>query len=105
MANDTLTFALGGKVTLQHFEQGTVLFRRLIFALSRKVEVTWVIDDLQPGSAVITLRGESAEPSKVEEIIRDYGSIGRALEQHETPQYGKRGSRASEEIMALAGVL
>ena len=84
MAKDTLTFALGGRIEIAEFADGIAAFRRLVAALTPKAAgVTWVVDDLQPGSAVVTLRGESSDPQAVERIINDYEKIGSTLECHE----------------------
>ena len=102
MANDTLTFALGGRVEIEDFEHGIILLRRLVSALSHGIRVTWVIEDLQPGSAVTTLRGESEDPTKVEQIVKDYADIGNALEHQEVLQYNRRVTQPAHAIEALA---
>ncbi len=102
MADNTLTFALGGRVLLEEFEQSVTLFRRLVSALTHRTEVDWVIEDLQPGSSVITLRGESEDTAKVAQTIQDYGDVGRALEHNEELQYTSRVVRAANAIKSLA---
>ena len=84
MAKDTLTFELGGRVEIASFADAISAFRRLVIALTPKnAGVTWVVEDLQPGSAVVTLRGEAIDPGAVERIVDDYEKIGAALESHE----------------------
>ena len=102
MANDTLTFELGGRVAIEDFEYGMTLLRRLVVALSRHSGATWVIEDLQPGSAITTLRGEAEDSSKVEAIVKDYAAIGSALERQEVLQYNKRVTQAAYAIKQLA---
>ena len=83
MAKDTLTFELGGRVEISDFANGIAAFRRLVSALTPKGSgVAWVVEDLQPGSAVVTFRGESADPATVERIVDQYERIGGAMEWH-----------------------
>ena len=69
MANNTLTFALGGWVAIEDFEHGISLLRRLVSALSHGGRVTWVIEDLQPGSAITTLRASRASVAVQEAVV------------------------------------
>lgn len=105
MAKDTLTFELGGRVEIAEFADGIVAFRRLVSALTpRNAGVTWVVEDLQPGSAVVTLRGEADDPVAVERIVDDYERIGAALSWHEDlPQLNQRAQSASYAIRDLTG--
>ena len=102
MANDTLTFAMGGRVEVGQFQQGITLFQRLVAALTHRSEVSWVVEDLQPGSATTTLRGEADDIAKVEKIVRDYDSIGKALEVGEPLHYHRSVNQAAEAIKTLA---
>jgi hypothetical protein len=103
MAKNTLTFELGGRVEISSFADGIAAFRRLVTALTPKnAGVTWVVDDLQPGSAVVTLRGEALDPQAVERIVDDYEKIGAALEWHgELPSTNSRVSGAAGAIQSL----
>lgn len=105
MAKNTLTFELGGRVEIADFADGVTAFRRLVVALTpRNAGVAWVIEDLQPGSAVVTLRGESDDPTAVERIVDDYEKIGAALSWHEDlPQLNQRALSASYAIRELTG--
>ena len=105
MAKDTLTFELGGRVEIAHFADGVAALRRLVAALTpRNAGVVWVVEDLQPGSAVVTLRGESEDPIAVERIVDDYERIGAALSQHEDLlQFNRQAKDASYTIRNLTG--
>ena len=84
MAKDTLTFELGGRVEMIDFTAGVTAFSRLVNALTpRNAGVTWVVEDLQPGSAVVTFKGEADDPAQVEKIVDQYERIGGAMEWHE----------------------
>lgn len=104
MAKNTLTFELGGRVEIAEFADGIVAFRRLVSALTPlHAGVTWVVEDLQPGSAVVTLRGEADDPVAVERIVDDYERIGAALSWHEDlPQPTSRMTNAANAIESLA---
>ena len=102
MARNTVTFALGGRVEIQALAEGISVLQRLINALTRSADVVWVVDDLSPGSAVATLRGEADDATKIERIVDDYGDIGGLLERQENLHYGKRIIQATDAIRNLA---
>ncbi len=109
MAKNTLTFELGGRVGLEEFSEGINAFRGLINALTPKdLKVTWVIDDLQPGSAIATFRGEAENMVDVEDIVELYGNVGYALakkeelSKHGEWQYNGKVSKAAQRIGNLA---
>ena len=79
MPNNTLTFEIGGQIELKDLEEGIRLFTQLINALTPSDRVAWIVHDLQPGSAVITLEGKAADEADVERVVRDYESIGEHL--------------------------
>ena len=103
MAKNTLTFELGGRVELADFANGITAFRRLVNALTpREAGVTWVVDDLQPGSAVVTLLGESDNPAAVEEVVEKYEKVGAGLSEHiELHKFNKRVRDAADIVRNL----
>ena len=104
MSKTTLTYEMGGQVELKDLENGITFFTRLVYSLTPMTGVAWVVEDLQPGSAIVTLRGEADDPTKVERIIDEYEKIGSSLSQHETPSHGKTGViQAAREIAVFAG--
>lgn len=100
MSETTLTFELGGRVELSELEEGIRLFTRLVSNLTPRSGVAWVVEDMQPGSALVTLRGESDDPAKVEQIISEYEQIGSALSRHETLHHTK--ARVVQAARAIA---
>ena len=99
MSKTTLTYEMGGQVELKDLENGVTLFARLVYSLTPRTGVAWVVEDLQPGSAIVTLRGEADDPARVERIIDEYEKIGSSLSQHETPSHAKTGViQAAREI-------
>ena len=83
MAKNTITFELGGRVDVRRLKEGISAFYGLMTALTDKTGVSWVVKDLKPGSAVITVQGEADDPAKVEQIVGQFGEIGKALKEQE----------------------
>ena len=79
MPNATLTFEIGGKIELKDLDTGIRLFTRLVDALTPREGVAWVVHDLQPGSAVITIESRADDDAAVERVVRDYESVGKRL--------------------------
>lgn len=80
MDKNTITFEIGGRVELKGFAEGIAAFQRLVNALTpRSSGVTWVVDDLQPGSAIATFRGEADNPAAVARIVSGYEQVGAAM--------------------------
>jgi hypothetical protein len=102
MTVNTLTLALGGEVPLDLFSQTIRHFQHLIELLSKEmgegVAITWTVDELSAGSAVITIRGEAADPGVVERVGRAYTIIGQSLEEGKPIPYGPSVARAAENI-------
>ena len=103
MAKNTITFEIGGRVELKGFADGIAAFQRLVNALTpRKSGVTWVVEDLQPGSAIATLRGEAGNPSTIEQIVNDYEKVGAAMAgAADLSGFSDRVARAGNGIKAL----
>lgn len=102
MPKNTITFELGGQIDINEFEKGLSAFRRLINALTPKnKDVTWIVEDLQAGSAIATLRCES-DVFNAERIVTDYENIGYALAQNKTvPSRNSQITKAANAIKAL----
>lgn len=79
MPNATLTFEIGGKIALNDLQKGISLFTRLVNALTPRDKVAWIVHDLQPGSALITIESNAADAAAVERVVRDYETIGKHL--------------------------
>ena len=84
MPKTTLTFEIGGCVEVNDFAAGIDAFQKLIRSLTPKgLKVAWVVEDLQPGSAIATFRGESDSTTHVEQIVERYENVGSALSRSE----------------------
>jgi hypothetical protein len=94
MAADTLTLALNGDVPLRTFAQAIDQFTRLVDALSgevaREAAIEWLIDDLQAGSAIATVRGQSERAEVVARVTAAYMIVGRALSAGQPIPYSDR---------------
>lgn len=94
MAGDTLTLALNGDVPLKTFAQAIDQFTRLVDALSgevaRDASIEWLIDDLQAGSAIATVRGESEQAALVGRVTAAYMIVGQALSLGQPIPYSDR---------------
>ena len=101
MPDATITFELGGRIDIKQMEKGVTVFRQLISALTGKSKVDWVVEDLQPGSATTTVRGECEESAIAERIVREYEEIGKALQNKEEIQTNNRVIRATDAVKKL----
>lgn len=79
MPNNTLTFEIGGQIQLKDLDTGIRLFTRLVNALTPRDRVAWIVHDLQPGSALITIESNAVDAAAVECVVRDYETIGKHL--------------------------
>ena len=103
MLGNTLTFEIGGEVKIDDLENGVVRFRRLVSALATGVAVTWVVEDLNIGSATITVRAESSDVAGVERVLEDYASVGQSLAEGEPLQLTQNSvTKAANDIALLA---
>lgn len=104
MSQNTITFEMGGRIDIKQFNQGISACTRLILALTGKEKVDWVVEDLQPGSATTTWRGEGAAPAVIEGIVRQYEKISKGLANEEDiPVDTKRQRKAVDAVVKVAG--
>jgi len=103
MARNTITFELGGRVPIETFRDGISYLQQLVAALTRGNNVTWIIEDLQVGSAITTLRGEAEDLEIVDQIVGEFAQIGSALASDEPlPRKSVHVTQAANAIQALA---
>jgi hypothetical protein len=105
MAENTLTLALGGNVSLDIFAQTMGNFEKLVDLLTKYVGggagVSWVVEDLSPGSTIVTIRGEAPEPEVVQKVGRAYVIIGHSLERGDPIPYSPEIVKAAESITQI----
>ncbi len=84
MSYDTITFAIGGTVTLDLFAIEMNRVGALVASLREEVAaglgMDWVLEDVHLGSAVTTWRGISDDQEGVSRVIHAYERVGEALE-------------------------
>ena len=95
MAKNTITIEMGGRVDYKGLKDGITAFCDLIAALTGTESVSWIVEDLRPSSAIVTLQGESDNPATVELIVDRFGEIGKNLELHEDISDQHRGTVAA----------
>lgn len=106
MPNSTMTIAVNGEVSLDSFVQAISHFRGMIIALKDEISpaarIKWLVDDLQSGSAVATVRGTSPTLHAVEPIAAAYLGVGRALADGRPVPYSPR---VTKEALGLTKIL
>ena len=105
MAADTLTLALNGRVSLADFASATVKLQRLVVGLAKQITpgatVEWEIADLQEGSAITTIRGETAKLDALDAIVTGYEFVGECLRNAKVIPYGPAVAKPANGIAAL----
>ncbi len=107
MPDNTLTIALEGDVSLNQFRETLNRFTNLVFSLAREVapgiDIDWLIDDLQAGSAIATIVGLAQEEEPVIRVVRSYGKIGNALEHREPIPFSSNIVREAKALTEVIG--
>lgn len=102
MNANTITLALGGDIPFEQFAQTMERFHRLIGLLTedlgRDAGISWTIDDLAFGSAVVSVRGESKQEEAIERITRAYAVIGESLEHGQPIPYSQQIVEAAKNL-------
>ena len=84
MPNNTMTLQLNGEITFSDFAEAVSRFNHLVDALSAHLNpregVNWFVDDLEIGSAITTIRGESPAMERVELVVEGFASVAQALQ-------------------------
>lgn len=107
MANDTLTLALNGEVSLRSFVEAVRGLHDLVSALTSELSesrVTWIVEALESGSAMATIRGShhSAEEAiAVAKVVNGYDRIGRSLERGEPLGYSEKVEKSARRILRV----
>ena len=105
MAPDTITLMLEGEVSLEAFATAVKSLNSLISALTIEEggNIEWTVEDLQPGSALATIKGRSPQPERVERVVQSYSDVGRALQQNVQIYRGPQVSRPALRLGRLVG--
>lgn len=107
MAEDTITLALNGRVTLADYDAAihalTDLVNGLQSEISPNLQTVWEIDDLQISSAIATIRAVSGNPEEVERVTRAYARVGQALAKQEPVPFPARVRQAAKQLTSIIG--
>ncbi len=105
MAPDTITLMLEGDVTLETFATAVKSLDSLISALTIEEGggIEWRVEDLQPGSALATIKGYSSQSERVERVVRGYNDVGRALRENIRINRGRKVSGPAMKLGRLVG--
>lgn len=105
MPDNMMTITFEGNVPLGLFAEGMSHFQSLVDALSAEVvqgaAIEWIVDDLQSGSTVATIRGESAEPESVERVVSAYAIVGRFLQNRQPIPYSDKVARHARALTSI----
>jgi hypothetical protein len=112
VADDTLTLALDGDVSLAEFAEAIRHFDSLVQAIARAESadhVRWVVANLEVSSTIATTRGiaapdqpEATIEKEIERVVSGYLRVGQSLERGEPiPYTNKDVIREAEAITAV----
>ena len=91
MADDIVTLALDGEISVADFAQAVQAFSGLLKALTDTVapnsDIEWMIERLDTSSAIMTARAESENVQQVESVTQAYSVIGRSMSVSEPIPY------------------
>ncbi|NJK78424.1 MAG: hypothetical protein HC876_13410 [Chloroflexaceae bacterium] len=104
MTTDTITLELNGDISLQDFATAMQRFYGLVNVLSSEVggtTIDWQIDELNAGSASITVRGNTDIPNTVEKIVLAFLTVGSSILSHEPIPYSKDVEQQADRLVRL----
>jgi hypothetical protein len=95
MRADTFSFKLNGVIHLKNFSSSLEDLFELLNVITKEIgdkstPISWVIDELDTGSAEVIVRGESPNKDQVFSIINAYGIIGESLQNKKSIPYSAR---------------
>lgn len=105
MPDTTLSLALEGDVTLDQFSEAVNHFQKLILQLTQEtsadVKIEWDLEDLQYGSAIMTVAGRAEHDEVVLRVVEAFEQVGNALQLHEPIPYSRNVARHAEALTKL----
>ena len=108
MADTSVTLELDGDIPLPVFasemHHWSALIAELSSEINRGVRIEWFVDDLMPGSAKATARGESEDEETVSEVVREYMVIAHDLQSHRRIGYSMKLRRHARALVSVVKV-
>jgi hypothetical protein len=105
MAKDTITLALNGDIPFRLFAEAMLHLNDLVSSLSDELgvgdNIDWSVDDLQHGSAIVTMRGVAPVIDDVERVVFAYSQVGASLERGERPPFSDRTIKEAHAITSM----
>lgn len=105
MAETTLVLALEGDVRLDQFSEAVTQFQKLLQQLTQEVasdtKINWDLEDLQYGSAIMTVSGRADNDEPVLRVIKAFEDIGQALQQHQPLTFSRHVAKTAEALTRL----
>lgn len=105
MANDSITLALSGDVSLDQLAAAMKDLSTLVDALQAEIagqeRAEWIVEYLDAGSATMTFAGQAAAEETVERIVRAYAVVGRSLEAGDPLPYSRKVENAARRITSV----
>jgi hypothetical protein len=108
MTRDTLTLALNGDISLADFSKAIQQFFNLLCALhddvAKESSIEWLVENLEAGSAIATIRGigqEESDEQAIEHVIEAYLDVGYSIQRETTPNYSKPVQTAAKKLTSL----
>ena len=99
--------AFDGDISLEDFARAIVRFRGIVDALQAEISpnarIDWLIEDLQHGSAIATVRGMSPTVEAIEPIGAAFLVVGRALAEGRPVPYSPRVAKEALGLTKLLG--
>jgi len=105
MPDNTVTLALEGDVTLFELRESVNRFANLVDLLSREiapeVHIQWTVEDLQGGSALMTVVGEAEDEEPVLRVVKGYERVGQSLQRGEPAPFSPAIQREAISITRM----
>jgi hypothetical protein len=105
VANDSITLALNGEVSLEQFASAASDLAALVDALSAEIagkqRTEWFVEYLDAGSATMTFAGQAEEDDVVERVVRAYAVVGHSLETGAPLPYSQKVEKAAKRITGV----
>jgi hypothetical protein len=105
MPDTTLVLALEGDVRLDQFSEAVNRFHKLLLNLTQEVaadtKIEWDLEDLQYGSAIVTVVGRADTEESVQSVASAFEDVGQALQQYQPIPFSPYVAREAESLTKL----